>query len=409
MLRKELVMAGLTLCAVGCVDADTDTDTVNTKESVAAQSASRATIRPIPGWAGGGFEYDPTDGIAGGGLDSLDPNDGIEIKPPTAPDNCGTNQKALFPGTTHFGDLTDLSEVSPRLKYITGDVIIGPGADVTTLDALRCIVTIGGSLQIEGMPGVKRFNMPRLLAAGDLEIRDMEALRGVSMPMLKRLDSLSVTEAPVLERLWMPRVEVLEKGLHLEDVALQSIGEMLGDLESAGSVALLDLPQFEAFDHAGIDLAGGGLTLSGLDALETLEGFPFEGVGSMELSQNAMLASTAGAAVLDGADVIIAENPALEDLGILSGVAALDSLELSENNALTTLADLANLEAVAADLIVADHDALVDYSGIFGVASVGGDLRITGAHALSVDQLSELEANLAEVAVGGEVVVAGVE
>ncbi|HCH64086.1 MAG TPA: hypothetical protein DFR83_14880 [Deltaproteobacteria bacterium] len=407
MLRNEFLMAGLTLCAVACVDAETETG--DTKEGATAQSAERESLVYEPGFSSGGFEYDPSEGIAAGGLDGVETEKGIEVKSPVRAEDCGSDQNGVFPGTTHFGDLTDLSEIPSRVEFVTGDVIISADAKVTSLEALRCIVTIGGTLQIEGLPGVKRFNMPRLVAAGDLEIDSMKGLHSVSMPALKMLDSLSVTKAPALERLWMPRVKVLNQGLNLEDIAVFSLEGTLPRLESAGSVALMDLPQLEALDHAPIDLAGGDLTLSGLDGLETLDGFPFDVVGSIEISQNADLLSTIGATVLDDADVLIAENPALVDLKILSGVVALDALELSTNKALSTVEDLASLDAVAGDLVIDDHPALVDYSGIFGLAEVGGDLRITGAQALSVDELGTLEANVSAIAVEGDVVVAGVE
>jgi hypothetical protein len=64
---------------------------------------------------------------------------------------------------------------------------------------------------------------------------------------------------------------------------------------------------------------------------------------------------------------------------------------------------------VEGDLVIADHSALIDITGLDGLVRVEGDLRITGASALSAEDLAALALSLAEVEVAGELEVSGVQ
>ena len=61
------------------------------------------------------------------------------------------------------------------------------------------------------------------------------------------------------------------------------------------------------------------------------------------------------------------------------------------------------------DLIIANHANLRQYDGLYGIQSVGGDLRITEATALSAEELTALEAALDGIAIEGELVVSAGE
>ena len=209
----------------------------------------------------------------------------------------------------------------------------------------------------------------------------------------------------MLERIWMPRVTALDQGLALEAVPVVSLGGVLPRLASAGNVSLVDLPDFEAFEHAPIDLDGGDVSLVGLDLVEDFDEFPFTSVGFIEVMDNAALTSTAGATVREGAGGAVTGNPLLTDLKVFAGVSSLASLQLAENASLDSLKDVADLAVVSGDLDIANHASLREYDGIYGIQAVGGDLRITEASALSAEDLTALETVLSEIAIGGELVV----
>lgn len=322
---------------------------------------------------------------------------------------CAQLQSGPFNEAVHLGDVTDLSQLGPETRRVLGNVTISADDSVSSLAALRCLRSIEGTLQIEKLENVKRLAMPELRQVGTIEIREMPALIAISMPELQMVDWVSVQDAPLLERIRMPRVQNLNQGLALESVPVTSLDGVLPALEAAGAVSLVDLPHFEAFDHGPIDLDGGDVELTGLDLLEGLEGFPFTSVGFIEVIDNPVLTSTLGASMLDGSGGEVTNNPLLSDLTLFAGVSSVESLYLSTNPGLEGLAELAELTMVRGDLTIANHANLRQYDGIYGIQSVGGDLRITEATALSAEELTALEAALDGIAIEGELVVSAGE
>ena len=119
--------------------------------------------------------------------------------------------------------------------------------------------------------------------------------------------------------------------------------------------------------------------------------------------------STMGVSMLDGSGGELTNNPLLTDLALFAGVSSVESLYLSTNPGLEGLAELEELTMVRGDLIIANHANLRQYDGLYGIQSVGGDLRITEATALSAEELTALEAALDGIAIEGELVVSAGE
>ena len=120
---------------------------------------------------------------------------------------------------------------------------------------------IGGTLRIEGHPDVSHIVMPQLREVGALEIRDMEGLEFVRMHKLQDVGQITIADAPALEIVRLPEVTALPDGLVLEGLSVKSLESFMPGLEEAGSVSLVDLPQFDGFMHDSIALGGGAVEL----------------------------------------------------------------------------------------------------------------------------------------------------
>jgi hypothetical protein len=323
--------------------------------------------------------------------------------------DCGDWPDSPFTSRTIEGSVTSFDRIQPWTSSISGNVVLSGDANLDSVEALRCVEHIGGTLRIEGQPGVERIVMPKLREVGALEIQSMDNLKVIRMPGLQEVGAITIADAPALDTVRLPQVASLPDGLALEGLSMESLQLVLTGLEEAGSVSLVDLPQLASFMHDPIDVYGGAVELSGLDAMAQLVGFPFEGVGDLVISDNLALQSTAGASVQDGALVEISQNPVLADLGVLAAATALGATNIAENAALENLDGFAGIKLVEGDLVIADHAALIDTTGLDALMRVQGDLRITGASALSTAELEALELSLSEVEITGALEVAGAE
>ena len=76
---------------------------------------------------------------------------------------------------------------------------------------------------------------------------------------------------------------------------------------------------------------------------------------------------------------------------------------LTDNDALTSLDDLAAVRAVTETLSVRYSESLLSIEGLHGVTAVGGDLKVTHNTALGDDAGQALLAAIGEENVAGEV------
>jgi hypothetical protein len=403
MLRNSLTFATCALGLVACAGVDTTQSSGDAAHRTAdALINSDGILLERPG---------DVDGPDQGGIQfPLEPDRSeAKLYQELRDSNCKDWAETPFTSRTIEGNVTGLSRIQPWTAFITGDVILDADLALDHVRALRCVEGIGGTLRIEGHPDVSHIVMPQLREVGALEIRGMDGLKVVRMHKLEDVGQITIADAPVLDIVRLPQVTALPDGLALEGLSLESLESFLPGLEEAGSVSLIDLPQFDGFMHDPIALGGGAVELSGLDSLTQLVGFPFEEVGDLVISDNAVLAGTSGASVQDDALVEISQNPVLADLDVLAAAQALGATNIAGNPSLETLDGFAGVTAVDGDLVIADHSALIDITGLDGLVRVEGDLRITGASALSAEDLAALALSLAEVEVAGELEVSGVQ
>ena len=401
MLRSSLALATCALGLIACGGGDTthaSGDTVARSADGMFNSDGVLNERPGndqgPGQDGIKFPRDPK-------------GKGIQIQAELQDSDCGKWIDSPFTPRTIDGSLTSLDRIQPWTASITGDVVLNADVDIDNVQALRCVESIGGTLRIEGQPNVAHIVMPKLREVGALEIQSMDNLEALRMHKLQDVGQISIVDAPALDIVRLPEVTSLPGGLVLEGLSMASLESYLPGLEEAGSVSLVDLPQFNAFMHDSIALDGGAVELSGLDSLEQMGDFPFQEVGEIIISENDALQSTAGASVEDGALVDIFANPVLADLNVLAAASTLGATNIADNAALEDLDGFAGVTAVDGNLVIANHAALIDTTGLDALVSVQGDLRITGAAALSAEEIEALELALADVDVTGTLEVSG--
>jgi len=408
-MRSSLALVTCALSLAACADVDSNhasADGVSRSTDALLDSDGIRLERP--------GDLDRPDEIDGpdigdlqfpGDLDRPQQKPGVNLRD----GDCQDWPDSPFTSSTIKGNLTSFDRIQPWTTSITGDVVLSGDANLDSVQALRCVEHIGGTLRIEGQPGVERIVMQNLRQVGALEIQSMDNLKVLRMHGLQDVGSITIADAPALEVMRLPQVASLPDGLALEGLSMESLQSVLPALEEAGSVSLIDMPQLASFMHDPIDVYGGAVELSGLDAMEQLVGFPFEDVGDLVISDNVALQSTAGASVQDGAPVEISQNPVLADLDVIAAATALGATNIFENAALENLDGFAGVKLVEGDLVIADHAALIDTAGLDALGRVQGDLRITGATALSAEELAALELSLSEVEVTGALEVAGAE
>ena len=219
---------------------------------------------------------------------------------------------------------------------VLGYLYIIDDTDITNLDSLASITSVGGDLNIAGNAALTNLNGLANLTGvgGTLYIYQNDALTN--------LDSLA------------------------------NITSVEGDLYIAGNAALTDL--------------------NGLTNITSLE-------GSLSILENTALTNIDGLTNLTsvGDTLYIYKNDALTNLDGLASLARVeDSLRIYRNGALINLDGLASLTgSIGTNLDIVNNDALTNLEGLANITSVEGYLRIEGN-----DTLTNLDsvANLISVA-----------
>jgi subtilisin-like proprotein convertase family protein len=211
------------------------------------------------------------------------------------------------------------------------------GSDITNLDALSGITSVGGELSIGYV------------------------VNGSYNPALTNLDGLS------------------------------GITGVVGELFISGNNALTNLGGL-----SGITGVVGRLWITNNTALTNLNGLSgITGVGSLIIFDNALTNLDGLSGITSGLanGVSISGNNALTNLDGLSGITGVvGGLDISGSNALTNVDGLSGITGVGADLYIYQNNSLTNFDGLSGITSVGGNLGI---------QLSNLDALSGITSVGG--------
>ncbi|WP_460975280.1 immunoglobulin domain-containing protein [Spirosoma knui] len=196
---------------------------------------------------------------------------------------------------------------------ISGNLTIS-GPDITNLDGLSSLTSVGGSVYIEDNASLTSLAGLSGLSHTDIN-RDLQISRNAELTSLDGLNSLT------------------------------SVGGNLRIDENA--------------------------SLTSLAALSKL----IQAKGNLQISRNAQLARLDGLSSLPRVDynLIIEDNASLTNLAALSGLTLIGiDLRISRNAELTSLDGLSNLTRVLNDIEIRDNDKLSSLDGLEKLTSAGG-------------------------------------
>jgi len=338
------------------------------------------------------------------------------------------------------GEVTDLSPLA-CLAEVTGDFAVFEAKQLTNLDGLQNLRTIGGDLiigrycdskpcvgnpvlrSIAGLSKLARAKsiqiVPKCLGGEGLnedclpsviekiEFNDLVEVQGVSLQhnpalleahfdALPRLTGISVVEAEQLHTLSFRALSeaatvYVGSAKKLENLAGLSTLTRVGSLTIGGS-GLHDLHGLEKAEI-------GNLTLSSNAALTSLAGLGSSAhINTLDLNRNASLASLRELNQLKSVDFLSVElNPALGSLAGLENLASAKAVRLMGNESLVNLTGLDQLKSVAGEFIIGDNPALASLTGLQKLAQAG-TINVQGNASLSslrgLSSLASIEVRL---------------
>ena len=276
----------------------------------------------------------------------------------------------------------------PNCTEIEGDVQIGEwggGSDISNLNALNVLTSIGGSLSIEYNSELSSLSgLSSLTYIGGSLIIKYNGL--IYLTGLNNVDSVGND------------IRIYGNDSLSSLTGLEGITAVKGDL-TADNPSLVSLSGLENITFIG------GLFTIGQNALSSLTGVEnLDSIGGTLWIYGNELTTLSG---LDnvtsiGGDIIIDESD-------LASIAALENLTSIEGGFyiggpwgssihLTSLIGLENVVSIGGDLRIMNLDSLTSLTGLDNVTSIGGNLQIWDNDALvtfsGLDNLDSIEGNL---------------
>ncbi|HFA50018.1 MAG TPA: hypothetical protein ENJ95_13500 [Bacteroidetes bacterium] len=243
--------------------------------------------------------------------------------------------------TIQGGDITDLSPLD-ALKEVTGALVIIGNSNLSTLEGLNNLTSIGGLVLIDN-PLLQ--NLLPLSNSSSEESGVLILRKNNSMSDLKGLEGITGTRS--LDIRENANLQTLEG---LDNLAIAD-----GNFSISGNPALLNL--------------------NGLNSLHTVKDV-------FGIHDNAVLADISALAQLSSVYVMaIGRNPSLADLSGLENLNDLWTLSIVNNNALQNLDAFSSLTSITGDLTILENPVLTDCCGIqplLSGGSIGGAILIEG-------------------------------
>lgn len=272
---------------------------------------------------------------------------------------------------------------------VTGDLSIG-GGDITNLDGLSALTSVGGNLSIFNNPVLTNLNgLSTLSNVGlDLTVR--------FNPLLTNLDGLSA----ITRMEWSIRIFQNDALTNIDGLSgLYTVGEDLLISDNPSLLNINGLSQLRSVGNSLYVRGNNSLTaISGLSALEygsieirgnasltSIDEFPrHANLGSVTISYNHSLINIDGLSEINGVENLLIEyNSSLPNLDGLSGLSGVISMSVSYNDSLTNINGLSALVYVEYDLSIVGNKLLTNIDALSSIDNVGGSLSITDNPALA--------------------------
>ncbi len=311
---------------------------------------------------------------------------------------------------------------------VTANLVLGPGsADVS----LPLLSSIGGSLRAESGGTLKSLTAPELQSVtGDLVFTNEAALSSFQADALATVGGdLTATGLGALTELDIPGMLTVGGDFVVADAPLLTTIDVARLRTVGASMQITDLPALTSLDgtraleKVGF-VEGGGLVLSGLDALPAIDEFAFllleEVHGDIVVSDNAQLFGVDGFTVFGIDTYMFLPGPGLEPVAIphehtirITGNPNLDHIDgfgnLRVSNGTLEISDspvrdisgFVNLQELGGDLLLDDLPGLDELTGFGALLSVAGSVTMDGI------ALPAVTAFGAVTNVGGDIVLEG--
>ena len=335
-------------------------------------------------------------------------------------------QRSFAPGGEEaIAEITSLAPLSD-LRRVNGGLTIARVPNLPFLNGLGNLRRVGGQFSLqENEALVSLAGLDRLEETGNFRIIDNPALQtlaapdtltGISGDLIVR-DNASLASLDGLENIQALAALTVINNPTLADVtSLSSLETVEADVTITGNPQLTSLDGLGQLQQVrGLSLSGTFDTLVPLQALETVSGrfqvhdspnlellgpLPsLSSVDRLELSNNDALTSLEGLIGSTGfVSVIITGNAQLATLTGLEGVQELGFLSISQNPSLENLNGLSNLERLVSNAggtgnaSLTNNESLADISSLSSLQSVAATLGFSQLPALSsMDGLEALQ------------------
>ena len=306
------------------------------------------------------------------------------------------------------------------LRRVEGDLWVDEVvAGATVFDALDLL---GGDFDVRGSSGASLTDLPALRVARQLEVEPFERVGGpLRLPALQSAGRVSFDGAglhPIeLAPTLLSSLDLIGVDLAGSDVGLVEVGDFrLTSPRVPGGQAVPAWPlertstiEISGWSDAGSLAVFGSLAAitqeleirnsPGLEAIHLPE---LQELGALMVDNNVSLTSLSSlGSVTELGDVSLLTSP-LAALTGLRDVATVGQLQLMETG-LVTLDDLASLREVDGSLWIQGNAALTDVSGLAGITSITGDVRIVENPQLPTANAQALIAAIGRENIGGSV------
>jgi len=304
----------------------------------------------------------------------------------------------------------------PGCTEIEGDVYIG-GDDITNLDGLLVLTSIGGDLRIEntssltslyglnnisfigevlnieenellidlsGLNGLLHINESLKIKenSGLLSLSGLYNLTTIGMDINIGCSNYSWTGNPLLNNL---------SGLH----SLSSIGNSLMICNNHGMTDLSGIENLTSVENIRISSNDNLSSLTGLQGITNVNGYLY-------ISWNDSLNSLYGLNNLDSAGSLgLFRLPSLYDLSGLERLCKVDNdLTISYNFSINSIESLDSLTYIGGNLTINSNYDLIDLSGLENLTEIGGGLEIRNNYSLS-----SINALYSVTSIGGDLII----
>jgi hypothetical protein len=276
------------------------------------------------------------------------------------------------------------------LESVGGDLVLASLPAWQGFYGFANLVGVGGDLRIEGAPSLERLRGFTQLeqVGGTLSVSG-----NASLGLLDGFDNLQRVEGDLV---------VADNPALFGESAFARIDSV------GGALRIVDNPALGSLRGLALPREVGSLWLEGNDAMVTVTAFSrLESVGDLRLVGLSAVTAIDGFGVLAEVrgDLELRALPALSQLALGSpGLAAIGGRFEVRGVGLEALTVPGGVREVGADVVIAENPALVDLTGLHALDRVEGDLVVTDNPALSDAGAAALAA---EVVVGGTVTISG--